>query len=137
MGTEEFIKSHKSGECFVILNSEPNILLISKKIENQCVTFKSCNLERTIHYLNKAEKDLPPYITKQEFTGNKLHMTWVVRQKNEDSWQISEEPMKPTFRIEISDKKTTHKIQTSETQLIADISMLDLSDNLKINIITL
>ena len=135
MGTEEFINTHTLSEDFVIINSGVNILPVAKKLENQNVIFKSCNIEKSMTYLNKALMPLAPYITQQEIIKNKLHLKWILRLKNDGNWQSAEAETNTEFTILITDGDKVYEDKTAKNEIMIDISSLALSDNYQVSIL--
>jgi len=135
IGTDAFMNNHNEGEDFVILNTEFNILPVSVALINQQVDFKSCGIEKSITYKNKAQAPLLPYITQQALVDNELRLKWVPRTRNPDDWQEAGIIPEQEFTIQIIDGGIVHEQRTRALEINIDISQMQLSAEYRVSII--
>jgi len=137
IGTEEFINSHEAGEDFaIIVNSEMNVLNVSARLENKSVEFKSCDIEKSLTYQNKAQKTLTPYITRNEIVDNKLYIEWITRIKNNTDWELERNQGNMEFYITIKDGDQTYLRETRNNKIIINLRDIALSADYRVSIVT-
>ena len=135
MGTEDSMNGHVEGEDFVILNTEFNILPVSANLTGQQVEFKSCDIEKSLIYQNKAQALITPYVTRQEIVDNDLCLKWILRSKNAEDWQEAVLIPEQEFTIQIIDGGIVLEQRTRRLEINIDISQMRLSAEYRVDII--
>jgi hypothetical protein len=147
--TETYINTHEIGENFILPEQNVNLLPISSLLENKELYFKINYLDPIkFHFENKSQKLLPVFIKNYAITDNILAIEWSIRTRASlreaycATWQSHEINNERVQRdwyesiIYISHNGQSNSFVTTEQRINIDITELQLSGEVNINIIS-
>ena len=85
-GTQGHIKKHEAGSVATIFTQDVNILPVLEDAVGQTLEFKIGSIVEEVHFINCASHYSIPLTVLNYVEGSKLHLCWVTRNFNLDSW---------------------------------------------------
>lgn len=117
--TEDYMQKHKRNEDFTLIK-EQNILSVSRDLLHQILEFR-CGKINLFSKISPPKKESNIYISKQQISGNQLHLAWIYRSTKHDYWQIPFDPSKISYHIQIKELgRNAFETQTHENFLIIE-----------------
>ncbi|WPX99078.1 Putative phage tail domain-containing protein [Candidatus Megaera polyxenophila] len=135
-GTQGYIKKHKAGSVAAIFTNDVNILPILEDAAGQTLEFKIGSIVEEVHFTNCTCHHSRPLTVLNYVEGSKLHLQWINRNFNFDSWMRGVGRLKD-FSIKLTAKSQVLNFTAAPitNQIEIDISEVDISDGYKIDII--
>ncbi|MCP5377672.1 MAG: glycoside hydrolase TIM-barrel-like domain-containing protein [Rickettsiaceae bacterium] len=135
-GTQGYIKKHEAGSVAAIFTHDVNILSILEDVAGQTLEFKIGSIVEEVHFTNCAFHYSIPLTVLNYVEGSKLHLQWINRNFNFDSWMRGVGRLKD-FSIKLTAKSQVLNFTAAPitNQIEIDISEVDISEGYKIDII--